>query len=58
MAKMHELASASPPYERVPNILRYKLDNLLSHTLKIDILGLVRLLLKISKSIRSFIFLG
>ena len=23
MARMHELASASPPYERVPNILRY-----------------------------------
>ena len=23
MARMHELASASPPYERVENILRY-----------------------------------
>ena len=28
MAKMHELASASPPYERVPNILRYTFNNL------------------------------
>ena len=26
MARMHELAS--PPYERVPNILRYTLNNL------------------------------
>ena len=25
---MHELASASPPYERVPNILRYTVNNL------------------------------
>ena len=29
MARMHELASASPPYERVPNILRYTFNNLL-----------------------------
>ena len=28
MARMHELASASPPYERVPNILRYIFNNL------------------------------
>ena len=29
MARMHELASASPPDERVPNILRYTVNNLL-----------------------------
>ena len=28
MARMHELASASLPYERVPNILRYTVNNL------------------------------
>ena len=28
MARMHELASASPPYEQVPNILRYTFNNL------------------------------
>ena len=28
MARMHELASASPPYKRVPNILRYTVNNL------------------------------
>ena len=28
MVRMHELASASPPYERVPNILRYTFNNL------------------------------
>ena len=28
MARTHELASASPPYERVPNILRYSFSNL------------------------------
>ena len=28
MARMHKLASASPPYERVPNILRYTFNNL------------------------------
>ena len=28
MARMHELASASPPYERVPNILHYTFNNL------------------------------
>ena len=28
MARMHELASASPPYEQVPNILRYTFSNL------------------------------
>ena len=28
MARMHELASASAPYERVPNILRYTVNNL------------------------------
>ena len=28
MARMHELASASPLYERVPNILRYNFNNL------------------------------
>ena len=28
MARMHEFASASPPYERVPNILRYTFNNL------------------------------
>ena len=28
MARVHELASASPPYERVPNILRYTFNNL------------------------------
>ena len=27
MARTHELASASPPYERVPNILRYSFNN-------------------------------
>ena len=30
MAKMHKLASASPPYERVPNILQYTFNNLFS----------------------------
>ena len=28
MARMHKLASAFPPYERVPNILRYTFNNL------------------------------
>ena len=28
MARTHELASASPPYERVPNILRYSFNKL------------------------------
>ena len=28
MARTHELASASPPYERVPIILRYSFNNL------------------------------
>ena len=28
MARTHELANASPPYERVPNILRYSFNNL------------------------------
>ena len=28
IARMHELASASPPYELVPNILRYTFNNL------------------------------
>ena len=28
MARMHELASASPPYEQVPNTLRYTFNNL------------------------------
>ena len=28
MARMQELAGASPPYERVPNILRYTFNNL------------------------------
>ena len=28
MARMLQLASASPPYERVPNILRYTFNNL------------------------------
>ena len=28
MARMHELASASQPYELVPNILRYTSNNL------------------------------
>ena len=28
MARMHELGSASLPYERVPNILRYTFNNL------------------------------
>ena len=28
MARMHNLASASPPYERVPNILQYTFNNL------------------------------
>ena len=28
MAMMHELGSASPPNERVPNILRYTFNNL------------------------------
>ena len=28
MARTHELASASPPYEPVPNILRYSFNNL------------------------------
>ena len=27
MARMHELASASPPYEFVPNILRYTFNS-------------------------------
>ena len=28
MARMHELASASPPYERAPSFLRYTFNNL------------------------------
>ena len=28
MTRMHELASASPPYERVPNILQYTFNYL------------------------------
>ena len=28
MARIHELASESPPYELVPNILRYTFNNL------------------------------
>ena len=28
MARTHELASASPPYERVPNILQYSFNSL------------------------------
>ena len=28
MARMHELVSASPPYERALNILRYTVNNL------------------------------
>ena len=28
MARTHKLASASPPYERVPNILRYTFNSL------------------------------
>ena len=28
MARMHELASASPPYEQVPKISRYTFNNL------------------------------
>ena len=28
MARTHELASASPPYEPVPNIFRYSFNNL------------------------------
>ena len=28
MARIRELASASPPYERCPNILRYTFNNL------------------------------
>ena len=28
MTRMHKLASATPPYERVPNILRYTFNNL------------------------------
>ena len=28
MVRMHKLASASRPYERVPNILRYTFNNL------------------------------
>ena len=28
MARTHELASVSPPYERVQNILRYSFNNL------------------------------
>ena len=28
MTRTHELASASPPYERVPNILQYSFNNL------------------------------
>ena len=27
MARMHECASAFPPYEQVPNILRYTFNN-------------------------------
>ena len=34
MARMHELASASPPYERVPNILRYTFNNLFNMKLR------------------------
>ena len=31
MARTHELASASQPYERVPNILRYSFNNLFNY---------------------------
>ena len=30
MVRTHELASAFPPYEGVPNILRYSFNNLFS----------------------------
>ena len=45
MARVHELASASPPYERVPNILRYTVNNLFIIYPKIVILRLIMLLL-------------
>ena len=31
MARMHELTSVIPQYERVPNILRYTFNNFLAH---------------------------
>ena len=44
MARMHELASVSPPYERVPNILRYTFNNLFIIYPLILILCLIMLL--------------
>ena len=56
MARMHELASASPPYERVPNILRYTFNNLfIIYPLNSYFLRLIMLLSTESKTIRPFI---
>ena len=52
---MHELASASPPFERVPNILRYTVNNLFIIYLCNNDLRLVAIIPCISKSFRPFI---
>ena len=53
MAK--ELASASPPYERVQNILRYAVNNRFIIYLCINDLRLVAIIPCLSKSFRPFI---
>ena len=52
---MHELASASPPSERVLNILRYTVNNLFIIYLCNSNVGLVVIIPCISKSFRPFI---
>ena len=52
---MHEVASASSPYERVQNILRYTVNNLYIIYLCNNDLRLVVIIPCISKSFRPFI---
>ena len=52
---MHELASASPPSERVLNILRYTVNNLFIIYLLNSNVGLVVIIPCMSKSFRPFI---
>ena len=55
MARMHKLASVSPPYELVPNIYNIHSITFLLYTLKIVILRLIMILSRLSKSTRPFI---
>ena len=55
MARMHELASASQPYERVPNILRYTFNNLFIIYPLYGYITIDSRLSIISKTIRPFI---